>query len=402
MSLPTPPRYVVIPEEVIEQAYRPDKPRRALLASFTRILSLAWEAKYERTPALNEEELMAFLKLSRRQYFEQRADMELLGWLRSSHPRPGFVQFSFSRSIIEKVAMEPSAENRTAGAENRTPSSLIGGGESLINLNTDSLTPPLNGNGSAENRTFPGVVEILRHTDKLFDGSLVVSEGLEDREPLDALAWCAYAYQQKSRMTGPGGVVRNRLKDHQSPPAWAKHRWREVLPDDFLEVLGLVEYECPVIGCGQVFDQKVKLEEHVKADHPFPSVCEYCRNLFTTTELLQEHLEDEHAEAHPVSIETDASVRVPINGGMNAQQAWQSVLGQLQMDMPRASFDTWVKHSQAVRFHGNTIEIGVKNSYARDWLESRLASTVSRLLVGILNQTVDVAFVVAQIETVDE
>ena len=26
---------------------------------------------------------------------------------------------------------------------------------------------------------------------------------------------------------------------------------------------------------------------------------------------------------------------------MNAEQAWQSVLGQLQMEMPRASFDTW-------------------------------------------------------------
>ena len=64
MSLPTPPRYVVIPEEVIEQAYAPDKPRRALLASFIRILSLAWEAKYQNTPPLDELELMEFLKLT--------------------------------------------------------------------------------------------------------------------------------------------------------------------------------------------------------------------------------------------------------------------------------------------------------------------------------------------------
>jgi chromosomal replication initiator protein len=36
----------------------------------------------------------------------------------------------------------------------------------------------------------------------------------------------------------------------------------------------------------------------------------------------------------------------------------------------------------------------VNNAYARDWLENRLASTVNRLLVGILNSTVDVNFVV--------
>ena len=28
---------------------------------------------------------------------------------------------------------------------------------------------------------------------------------------------------------------------------------------------------------------------------------------------------------------------------MKAEQAWQAVLGQLQMDMPKASFDTWVQ-----------------------------------------------------------
>ena len=32
---------------------------------------------------------------------------------------------------------------------------------------------------------------------------------------------------------------------------------------------------------------------------------------------------------------------------MNVEQAWQSVLGQLQMEMPRASFDTWVRDTQS-------------------------------------------------------
>ena len=79
---------------------------------------------------------------------------------------------------------------------------------------------------------------------------------------------------------------------------------------------------------------------------------------------------------------------------MNVEQAWQSVLGQLQMEMPRASFDTWVRDTKPVSYQDGTLTVGVRNAYARDWLENRLASTVNRLLVGVMNATVDVSFIV--------
>ncbi|MBI3158274.1 MAG: chromosomal replication initiator protein DnaA [Chloroflexi bacterium] len=81
---------------------------------------------------------------------------------------------------------------------------------------------------------------------------------------------------------------------------------------------------------------------------------------------------------------------------MDPKQAWQAVLGQLQMEMAKATFDTWVRETHFLTFEGGVYQVGVKNAYARDWLESRLASTVARHLTGILNQTVDVAFAVAQ------
>ena len=85
-----------------------------------------------------------------------------------------------------------------------------------------------------------------------------------------------------------------------------------------------------------------------------------------------------------------------------AHEAWQSVLGQLQMEMPRASFDTWVRDTQVVSLEDNLLTISVRNAYARDWLESRLASTVSRLLIGIMDQSVDVRFVVGEDELEEE
>lgn len=81
---------------------------------------------------------------------------------------------------------------------------------------------------------------------------------------------------------------------------------------------------------------------------------------------------------------------------MNTEQAWQSVLAQLQMEMPRASFDTWVRDTRPLAYENGIITIGVRNAYARDWLENRLATNVSRLLIEILNSNVSVKFVVSQ------
>jgi chromosomal replication initiator protein len=84
---------------------------------------------------------------------------------------------------------------------------------------------------------------------------------------------------------------------------------------------------------------------------------------------------------------------------MKAEQAWQAALGQLQMEMPKASYDTWVRDSELIAYEDGQFVIGVSNAYARDWLDGRLSSTVTRLLTGIMNRTVNVRFIVWQGES---
>ncbi len=81
---------------------------------------------------------------------------------------------------------------------------------------------------------------------------------------------------------------------------------------------------------------------------------------------------------------------------MNPQQAWQATLGQLQMDMSKAAFDTWVKSAELVNYQDNLFTVGVHNPYARDWLESRLATTMTRQLSGMLDRPQKVRFIVWQ------
>ncbi len=81
---------------------------------------------------------------------------------------------------------------------------------------------------------------------------------------------------------------------------------------------------------------------------------------------------------------------------MKAARAWRAAQGQLQMEMPKAAFDTWVKDTELLSYEDGFFTIGVHNAYARDWLESRLSSTIKRHLTGIMNRSVDVRFVVWQ------
>ncbi|MCU0488743.1 MAG: chromosomal replication initiator protein DnaA [Anaerolineales bacterium] len=81
---------------------------------------------------------------------------------------------------------------------------------------------------------------------------------------------------------------------------------------------------------------------------------------------------------------------------MKADQAWRAAMGQLQMDMPKAAFDTWVRDAELISYEDGSFIIGVQNAYARDWLQSRLSSTITRLLTGSMNRTVEVRFVVWQ------
>jgi len=88
---------------------------------------------------------------------------------------------------------------------------------------------------------------------------------------------------------------------------------------------------------------------------------------------------------------------------MNAQQAWQATLGQLQMELSRAAYDTWVKNTQLISFEdaSGTFALGAGNAYACDWLDSRLKSTVVNKLSGMMARQVNVEFKVWAAPQVD-
>lgn len=79
---------------------------------------------------------------------------------------------------------------------------------------------------------------------------------------------------------------------------------------------------------------------------------------------------------------------------MNTDQVWQDALVQLQLQMTRATFDTWLKDTRIVSQTHNKLVVGTKNSYAKDWLENRLVTTITRTVSNLLGRSVDIQFTV--------
>jgi chromosomal replication initiator protein len=79
---------------------------------------------------------------------------------------------------------------------------------------------------------------------------------------------------------------------------------------------------------------------------------------------------------------------------LSSEETWQATLAQLQLQMTKATFDTWIRDTQVVDCENNTFVIGVKNDYAKDWLENRLLGTIKRALGNIAGRSVRIEFIV--------
>jgi len=79
---------------------------------------------------------------------------------------------------------------------------------------------------------------------------------------------------------------------------------------------------------------------------------------------------------------------------MDTDQVWQATLGHLQLQMTRATFDTWIKDTRIISQDNEKLIIGTKSAFAKDWLENRLVTTISRAVTHVLGRAVNIQFMV--------
>jgi chromosomal replication initiator protein len=83
---------------------------------------------------------------------------------------------------------------------------------------------------------------------------------------------------------------------------------------------------------------------------------------------------------------------------MDAKQVWRAALGELQVTLSPANFETWLRDTALVEVDDTRFRISVPNGFAKDWLESRYRSLISQTLGRIVGYGVQVEFVVSAID----
>ena len=79
---------------------------------------------------------------------------------------------------------------------------------------------------------------------------------------------------------------------------------------------------------------------------------------------------------------------------MDAKQVWRAALGELQVSLSPANYETWLRDTELVDVDEQRFRIAVPNGFSKDWLETRYRSLISQTLARIVGYSVQVEFIV--------
>ena len=78
----------------------------------------------------------------------------------------------------------------------------------------------------------------------------------------------------------------------------------------------------------------------------------------------------------------------------SAQEIWEAALGELQLQVNKPNYETWLKDTTGISYKEDVFVIGVPNVFIAEWLKSRLHSLIKRTLTGITGETIAIQFAI--------
>jgi chromosomal replication initiator protein len=82
---------------------------------------------------------------------------------------------------------------------------------------------------------------------------------------------------------------------------------------------------------------------------------------------------------------------------MDAKQVWRAALGELQVSLSPANYETWLKDTALVAVDDNRFRVAVPNGFAKDWLETRYRALICQTLARVVGYSVNVDFEVREV-----
>jgi len=80
----------------------------------------------------------------------------------------------------------------------------------------------------------------------------------------------------------------------------------------------------------------------------------------------------------------------------STREIWKAVLGELQLQLPRPTFETWLKHTDGVSYDEHQFVVEAPTPFAVAWLERRMYNTIQKTVEKVTDRPLDVVFRVRQ------
>lgn len=87
---------------------------------------------------------------------------------------------------------------------------------------------------------------------------------------------------------------------------------------------------------------------------------------------------------------------VSMSEPFSAKEAWARALGQLQLQVNRINYDTWLSDSQGISCENDVFVVSVPNTFIAEYLTKRFHSLIKKTIAIILGKDLEVQFVVQQ------
>lgn len=68
---------------------------------------------------------------------------------------------------------------------------------------------------------------------------------------------------------------------------------------------------------------------------------------------------------------------------MSPQQIWETALSELELELSRANFNTWLRNTKALEKREEVMVVGVPDSFTREWLENKYYDRIITVLRGV-------------------
>jgi len=76
----------------------------------------------------------------------------------------------------------------------------------------------------------------------------------------------------------------------------------------------------------------------------------------------------------------------------SAQEIWETALGELQIQVNKANYRTWLEKTAGLSYQGNQFVVGVPNTFVAEYLDKNQHSLIKKTLIGLTRRDIKVVF----------